>query len=170
MSVQICFDFPSQPICEFAAENCCSLADGNPWFNTTCLCDFYEYTSSVLDYESEWKASNCSDANAGCDSSYEPIDLKAFYEETGGEFWLNNTGWLDKSISYCQWFGLSCNGGGLLMKMELKNPTRKFEELNRTTHFLEMRAEQADLPVADYMRHFREAETSEERACLRPGS
>ena len=56
------------------------------------------------------------------------------------------------------------------MQMELKNPTRKLDELNRTTRFLEMRAEQADLPVADYMRHFREAETSEERACRRPGA
>lgn len=43
-----------------------------------------------------------------------PVDqceaLVAIYEATGGENWVNNTGWLENDDP-CQWFGVSCHEG-----------------------------------------------------------
>lgn len=36
--------------------------------------------------------------------------LVAIYEATGGENWLNKTGWLEEADP-CQWFGVSCSDG-----------------------------------------------------------
>ena len=54
--------------------------------------------------------------------------------------------------------------------LELNNIVGDLAEQNRTARFLERRAEQADLLVSDYLRHMEEAETAEERDCLKPGS
>jgi hypothetical protein len=34
--------------------------------------------------------------------------LVRFYEATGGEEWTRNDGWLDPSVSVCDWYGLEC--------------------------------------------------------------
>ena len=37
------------------------------------------------------------------------IALLAFFERTGGKYWLNSSGWLSESGGdYCKWFGVAC--------------------------------------------------------------
>ena len=54
-------------------------------------------------------------------------------------------------------------------QQELKALTEALAEISRTVRFLERRADAADLLVNGYMRHASEAETAEERYCLKPG-
>jgi len=46
-----------------------------------------------------------------------PVDqckaLVAIYEATGGENWINNTGWLQEADP-CQWYGVSCSDGNVV--------------------------------------------------------
>jgi hypothetical protein len=44
-----------------------------------------------------------------------------FYDQNGGDYWFNNTRWLDEMTHYCQWFGLMYNDDNLLVKIELKS-------------------------------------------------
>ena len=55
-------------------------------------------------------------------------------------------------------------------KHELKAIVKQLTDLGRTVRFLERRAEAADLPVADYLRHMSKCETVEEKYCLKPGA
>jgi hypothetical protein len=43
-------------------------------------------------------------------AEYQPIEkspLEAFYHQTGGDYWYDNTRWLDEKTPHCQWFGLA---------------------------------------------------------------
>lgn len=51
--------------------------------------------------------------------------LKAFYESTNGDFWLNNEGWKegvnDPTDNPCiGWHGVSCNGNNRVIKIDLR--------------------------------------------------
>ena len=43
---------------------------------------------------------------ATCVSIYE--DLEALYDALGGASWHQSTHWNDRSVTYCQWFGIGC--------------------------------------------------------------
>ena len=50
--------------------------------------------------------------------------LIAFFERTGGKYWINSTGWYSKpgerQIDYCKWFGISCGAVyGQVLKIDL---------------------------------------------------
>jgi Leucine-rich repeat (LRR) protein len=46
--------------------------------------------------------------------------LGSIYNETGGDNWFDNTGWMS-DLHHCEWFGISCNGEGYVTKVELSN-------------------------------------------------
>lgn len=50
---------------------------------------------------------------SACNSSTnDPVEitaLESFYETLGGIYWKNSTGWLDTTLSYCDWYGIYCN-------------------------------------------------------------
>jgi hypothetical protein len=96
---QICFEFPSKPTSEVAAASCCEHMDDYGILET-CYCDFYTFTKNDLDYESEHRSSNCSIAGEELMLDFRSY-LEALYDDTGGESWYNNTGWLDEVIHYC---------------------------------------------------------------------
>jgi hypothetical protein len=42
------------------------------------------------------------------DSPLERGVLEELYHDTGGDSWLNRAGWLDPSVSLCNWYGVNC--------------------------------------------------------------
>jgi hypothetical protein len=121
----ICSEYQSESLCELAASVCC-MSLGLPYKYSDvlqnvkqCHCDFYTYNENVYGFKSAMKSSVCFMAATG-DVTDEKSLLKEFYYQTGGDYWYNKTGWLDEKISLCQWFGLTCNYDGLLVKIELK--------------------------------------------------
>ena len=36
------------------------------------------------------------------------IALKELYESTSGDGWINNQNWLSSTVSWCNWYGVSC--------------------------------------------------------------
>ena len=36
--------------------------------------------------------------------------LKDFYDSTSGDNWDNNTNWLNYTVSWCAWYGITCEG------------------------------------------------------------
>ena len=48
-----------------------------------------------------------------------PAILLVLYERTGGAAWNVNTGW-DGTTPACQWHGVTCDGGGNVVAVELK--------------------------------------------------
>jgi len=122
MYEQMCTEFPDQFACDFAADSCCNIYV-DEGAKITCLCDFYNYTSNALSYGSKYKSDACS-GSLGYQFTSPTIQnayLTLLFEETGGEYWFNNTGWLDEKIPQCQWFGLTCRDDGLLTEMNLRN-------------------------------------------------
>ena len=45
--------------------------------------------------------------------------LEQFYNTTFGDSWINNAGWLDQGIEVCDWYGITCNGSGEIIRIEL---------------------------------------------------
>ena len=35
--------------------------------------------------------------------------LRSFYYSTSGDEWLDNTNWLNLTVSWCSWYGITCN-------------------------------------------------------------
>ena len=35
--------------------------------------------------------------------------LRSFYYSTSGDAWLDNTNWLNLTVSWCSWYGITCN-------------------------------------------------------------
>lgn len=119
MYEQICAESPFA--CDTAADNCCN----EQFFFTsdTCRCDFYTYTSNALGYESSESKKEvvCEEVLAVQFSTpkLETLLLRALFEQTGGEYWLNRTGWADDDVPQCQWIGLTCNDDGLITEINL---------------------------------------------------
>ena len=136
MYEQMCFEYPSDHIFEFAAASCCnsfySYGYGVP---ETCFCDFYTSIKSTHEYESEYSVGNCTkskevigdvtQAGNGDPSEVEGNNLLYLYEDVGGVDWYDNTGWSDGSTPHCQWFGISCDEDGLVTKINLRNNNLK---------------------------------------------
>ncbi|KAL7549045.1 hypothetical protein ACHAWF_012307 [Thalassiosira exigua] len=124
---RVCAEDPAGGACERAAGACCrdfpggNDNRGDP--KSLCLCDFYNYASDVLDYESDARPGRCAEADQLQISSpgLEKAELVAFFKNTGGDYWLNNDGWMDDSVPICQWHGLTCNHENLVVEVSLRN-------------------------------------------------
>jgi hypothetical protein len=105
-------------LCEYAVTACC-LSKSTQESKEQCHCDFYTYNENVYGFKSAIKFSVCFSA-AVSDVGSADYSLTSFYTETGGDYWFDNSGWLDDMIHHCQWFGLICNDDDLIVKIELK--------------------------------------------------
>ena len=48
--------------------------------------------------------------------------LENLFRYLGGNYWTDNTGWLDDTVPHCDWFGIECNGpGGKVIGITLGN-------------------------------------------------
>jgi Leucine-rich repeat (LRR) protein len=111
---QKCNSYPGEA-CEEAVFDCCDYGDYG------CSCDFYKYASSSLGYESDLKDGYCTSAALMSPNTPddENLGLRDFYNETGGDDWFNNTGWLDDETSHCEWYGVKCNEQGQVSAINL---------------------------------------------------
>lgn len=131
MYEQMYFDTPSNATCEFAASSCCGSLVPYLGQTETCLCDFYTSSKNIHGYESEHMSGKCSRSEevisvGGNDpNEAEKSALQHVFENAGGNYWDNNTGWTEWSevsmIPHCQWFGISCNDDGLVTKINLRS-------------------------------------------------
>ena len=104
----LCTDFPNAKIqpCFDVSNSCC----GND--NDHCNCDFFTHAMETLDYEDPLNiaVSTCADASDIVpDRTTELESLQAIYNETGGDNWLNNTGWMTSKLDHCDWYGITCD-------------------------------------------------------------
>jgi hypothetical protein len=87
-----------------------------------CACDVYTFAAS-LGYERPLKGEYCT-LTASISSNTHDMEisyLREFYNKTGGDDWLNNTGWPDDQIPHCEWYGVRCNEDGQVSALLLKN-------------------------------------------------
>jgi len=126
---RLCSEFPFPYTCDRAAESCCATdmqegeEDGFTWASTQCLCDFYAYTTSKLGYGYDSRTENCEEAAeyTGASSSlYEKAALEKLYQDTEGDSWFSNAGWLNDRVNHCDWFGLKCNEDGIVIELVLR--------------------------------------------------
>lgn len=100
--------------CLFAGEFCCTSYQPKSisWDSYfSCKCDFFSHVSSVLA-----NFGSATVANQYCDFfppraenlTEQTVALQLFFSTTGGDYWHNNSGWFDDDISYCDWFGVTC--------------------------------------------------------------
>jgi len=78
-----------------------------------CSCDFYTHAADTLLYDDEhdYAGMYCSAASSIVpDRTIELESLKTIYDEMGGEYWLNNTGWMTLP-DHCDWHGVMCDEG-----------------------------------------------------------
>jgi len=105
----ICFDSPGL-VCNVAADYCCSTPDAYSYHH--CKCDFSNYVDKIYPIEFRDTRHSCSvrDGVGAENVTLTGVDqiLKAIYETTTGDFWLNKIGWLDEEVEYCDWYGVSC--------------------------------------------------------------
>ncbi|KAL7550718.1 hypothetical protein ACHAWF_013934 [Thalassiosira exigua] len=122
---QFCYEFPSCDTCEYAGEKRCNydldIANG------ICLCYFYTYPSTIEDEEVKGackKASSCSAGlaeDADSDQQEDKTTLDLMFNLNGGEYWFDRAGWLEEGVPHCQWFGISCDGLGNVVQVNLRN-------------------------------------------------
>jgi hypothetical protein len=109
-----CNSYPGEA-CEETVVHCCD--------DVRCSCDFYKYASSSLDYENAENNKNyyCTLAASIPPNTREDekLGLYDFYNETGGDDWFNNTGWLSDQTSHCEWYGVKCNEEGQVSAINL---------------------------------------------------
>jgi hypothetical protein len=109
-------------ICEEAVEYCCD--ELSPYSTQKqCHCDFYNYVSK-FGYISVEKQTSCDTASAEQQDRNNMVMyeyyLEKIYSSLGGDNWFNNTGWLDNTTSFCEWFGITCDQSRLVSRIELK--------------------------------------------------
>lgn len=69
------------------------------------ICRPCTYPGSAVDYG----AVNCGPVFA--DSMTDQEILMELYDATGGSEWANSAGWNSDSVSFCDWFGVTCEAG-----------------------------------------------------------
>ena len=47
--------------------------------------------------------------------------LEQLYFKANGPSWFNNTNWLDINVPVCDWYGITCNGSGEIIEIDLSN-------------------------------------------------
>jgi hypothetical protein len=75
-------------------------------------------------------------------SKPELTSVQDLYYNFGGNFWNNNSGWLDGGTHHCQWFGITCNEDGLVANIRLRNNnlvSLRKEELFQVCSFKELK-------------------------------
>eukprot|EP00584_Thalassiosira_punctigera_P022656 CAMPEP_0172573310 /NCGR_PEP_ID=MMETSP1067-20121228/136119_1 /TAXON_ID=265564 ORGANISM="Thalassiosira punctigera, Strain Tpunct2005C2" /NCGR_SAMPLE_ID=MMETSP1067 /ASSEMBLY_ACC=CAM_ASM_000444 /LENGTH=1416 /DNA_ID=CAMNT_0013365909 /DNA_START=302 /DNA_END=4550 /DNA_ORIENTATION=- len=122
MYEQICSELKTEFACELAAKSCCEF-DVAYWATPQCHCDFRTYTTDVLSVGGNvaLMSEKCLEASLFTYPFFDDaLVLKEFYRENGGEHWFNNDGWLEDE-DHCNWFGVACNGDGLVTELNLRN-------------------------------------------------
>jgi hypothetical protein len=127
-----------EPLCsKYLGEFC----DKAAWFCCTgneCRCDFYSWAVSLGREEGQdLKDYYCAEKAkvSASPPEAEEASLREFYNQTGGDNWIDNTGWGgNETTSYCDWFGVSCNDNGqvsalVLGSNNLSGPIDPFPEL-----------------------------------------
>jgi hypothetical protein len=118
-----CNSYPNADVdgstsCYHAGSYCCT---GNGYFH--CSCDLITYAKSSLGFEDAdgWQELECASASrVESGNSTEVSSLGGIYNQTGGDDWLDATGWMS-DLDHCEWFGISCDGEGYVTKVELSN-------------------------------------------------
>ena len=115
----MCSTNPNEHTCEKAAASCCEAVDDLFGVPASCLCDFYNFASNTLRYESEHRPGNCSKAEESLFNDYD--SLSYFYSNCGGDYWYDNTGWFDTTPLVCRMFGITCNEDSVVTEINLRN-------------------------------------------------
>eukprot|EP00984_Skeletonema_dohrnii_P015654 scaffold6800_cov89-Skeletonema_dohrnii-CCMP3373.AAC.2 len=142
---RLCEDSGVGEACDYAAEYCCAdYSYGEVGFrykkSPSCYCDFFNYARNEFGHKLKSKALNTSDefknpCSQTQDSAailmldqaldyrlqYERPSLEAIYNETVGQNWTNNAGWMNETEDYCEWHGISCDGDGYVTSIDLRD-------------------------------------------------
>ena len=119
----LCTDFPNAgTTCSAAAVSCCGEIEEFPVGDSNhCDCDFLAHAEETLGYDVPGLITTedlCSAASVQPDREVELQSLQSIYTETGGEYWLNNTGWTtDQDL--CSWFGITCDEESYVIEINL---------------------------------------------------
>ncbi|KAK1734014.1 leucine-rich repeat protein [Skeletonema marinoi] len=153
---RLCEDTGVGEACDYAAEYCCgdyklkfiygwdTIGKFDSLNSPACYCDFFNYAQNELGHSLKPKALNISEEfESPCgqpwigNSEDERTSLEAIYKGTNGQNWTNNAGWMD-DIDPCQWYGISCNGDGLVTSIDLRgnNLAGQFPVYTRNTDYL----------------------------------
>jgi len=144
----LCADFPNIALeadnlggftCDAASTSCC----GEVFFsigedNKHCNCDFLTYAVESLGYDDGGKESTCAEAsNIAPDNEIELQALQSIYNETSGDYWLNNTGWTTEQ-DQCSWFGIICDEQGFVIEINLpnNNMTGEFPSISLSSFYI----------------------------------
>ncbi|KAL7485594.1 hypothetical protein ACHAW6_011197 [Cyclotella cf. meneghiniana] len=115
----LCRQFPEEGVCEDAVDFCCTSKRSSSW----CACDFYTWALD-FGYTSLKMRQQCSEAASRTSRGRyadEDAHLRYLFNSLTGEYWLNNTGWMNEEISHCDWFGVTCNDVKLVSEINLRN-------------------------------------------------
>lgn len=63
----------------------------------------------------------CSSSNNNITGSYDEYALTSIYHNMDGQYWYNNENWLNFNISYCDWYGITCNDDCTIYSIILYN-------------------------------------------------
>ncbi len=66
--------------------------------------NFKEFTNPCDQFEDFW----VDQLEEWVEDEWERTSLEAIYNKTKGPNWTNNDGWLNETVSHCQWYGISC--------------------------------------------------------------
>jgi len=135
---QLCTDFPNAELtayydefnynmsttaCSEASTFCCSSDPSND----NCKCDLLTYAVQTLGYEDSKDEADSScirtktpkEPPYQCDGiNLQVCGLESIYNETGGLYWYNNTGWITKQ-DHCSWFGITCDEEDYVIEINL---------------------------------------------------
>ena len=92
--------------CGDVSNSCCG------YDNYHCNCDLFTHAVESLGYEDPQNSAvqTCTDASTITpDRTMELESLQTIYNETGGDHWLNNTGWMTLKLDHCDWYGITCD-------------------------------------------------------------
>jgi hypothetical protein len=109
--------------CYRASFSCCSTVLGLGGGYSHCWCDLLTYAKFSLGFKdtSDYQESICIFASQiEPSNTTEVYSLQSIYNETGGDDWFDNTGWMS-SLDHCEWFGVSCDNNGYVTKIEMSN-------------------------------------------------
>ena len=130
--------------CDYASEYCCG--DYMHWRDAffpansaACYCDFFNYAQSEFEHKLKSQALLVNvEVQDPCGQFetflrevaeyegyrrewFERPSLEAIYNHTNGQNWINKAGWMDDEIDHCQWYGITCDGDGLVTNIDLRD-------------------------------------------------
>jgi hypothetical protein len=108
-----------------------------------CYCDFFNYAQNIFGHTLKTKAMNVNEElpnpcgqfqimrnrfvdilameGLGLRLMLELPSLVAIYNRTNGPNWRNSSGWMNWTIKYCQWHGISCDDEGFVSSINLRD-------------------------------------------------